>query len=613
MKVNVNIKPGAVGEYLFAALLCLLILAFVMKLWRADFHVPFAYEGDALLHSMFVKGMIDNGWYMSNRFLGMPGGMELYDFPATDNFHMFMMKAMSLVTTDYALVLNLYFILTFPLTVLTSLYVFRQFKVSYFPSLVGSLLYAFLPFHFLRGEHHLFFAAYYMIPLIIAVMIWICSGVSLFTEEAGRRFPRLRLRRDRKVIISLIVCVVLGSSGAYYPFFSCFLLLVAGLSAAAFRKSLAPLLSASLLAVVIAFFVFVNLLPTIIYVRQHGRTQVAERSAGDSEYYGLKVAQLVLPISNHRVPRLARLKERYNRTSPMVNENDIASLGLIGSIGFLILLGRLLFRRSTNSDASPESSRAILDHLSVLNLAALLLATVGGFSSLFAFLVSPQLRSYNRISVFIAFFSLCAVTLLLEGFLRRHVKSGKARAVFYAGLVFLLLIGVLDQTGRSEPYRPDYARVKALYDADAEFVKQIETQVPPQAMIFQLPRVRFPDGGFTERMDYYTHFRGYLNSRALRWSFGAMRDRESDRWQSAVTSQPLSEFVKSIALAGFDGIYLDRNGYSDNGALIESQLSSLLDIQPLVSSKAQLVFFNLTEYKKKVKEQYPAEMPTGSL
>src|SRR2546423_13881311 len=109
MKVHVNIKPRAVGEYLVAALLCLLILASVMKLWRADFHVPFAYSGDALLHSMFIKGMIDNGWYMSNRFLGMPGRMELYDFPATDNLHMLMMKVMALVIPDYALVLNLYF------------------------------------------------------------------------------------------------------------------------------------------------------------------------------------------------------------------------------------------------------------------------------------------------------------------------------------------------------------------------------------------------------------------------------------------------------------------------------------------------------------------------
>src|SRR2546423_15476937 len=115
-------------------------------------------------------------------------------------------------------------------------------------------------------------------------------------------------------------------------------------------------------------------------------------------------------------------------------------------------------------------------------------------------------------------------------------------------------------------------------------------------------------------MGDYAHFRGYLNSRALRWSYGAMGDRESDRWQKAVISQPLSEFVKSIAVADFDGIYLDREGYSDNGALMESQLSSLLGIQPSVSSNTGLVFFNLTEYKKKVKGQYPVEMPfsTGS-
>ena len=50
----------------------------------------------------------------------------------------------------------------------------------------------------------------------------------------------------------------------------------------------------------------------------------------------------------------------------------------------------------------------------MLNATALLYGTVGGFGTIFALFVSPQLRSLNRISVFIAFLSLAAVAACLD-------------------------------------------------------------------------------------------------------------------------------------------------------------------------------------------------------
>ena len=73
------------SQYIMAAILSALILCFLLKLWRADLHVPLHYNGDALLHSMFIKGIVDNGWYWKNPTLGAPNGLEMYDFPAVDN------------------------------------------------------------------------------------------------------------------------------------------------------------------------------------------------------------------------------------------------------------------------------------------------------------------------------------------------------------------------------------------------------------------------------------------------------------------------------------------------------------------------------------------------
>ena len=51
-----------------------------------------------------------------------------------------------------------------------------------------------------------------------------------------------------------------------------------------------------------------------------------------------------------------------------------------------------------------------------LTVAGILLATIGGFGSLFAFLVSPDIRAYNRITGFLAFFALVAVGIALDRF-----------------------------------------------------------------------------------------------------------------------------------------------------------------------------------------------------
>jgi phosphoglycerol transferase len=124
-------------------------------------------------------------------------------------------------------------------------------------------------------------------------------------------------------------------------------------------------------------------------------------------------------------------------------------------------------------------------------------------------------------------------------------------------------------------------------------------------MIFQLPYVPFPEHPGFHKMQAYDHLRGYLHSKNLRWSYGTMKNRDGDRAQSAVAELPAEEFAEALAFAGFSGIYLDRFGYEDNGAAKESELSALLQTQPLVSPNGRLVFFNLGDYAKRLREKYP--------
>ena len=71
----------ALAAYGAAAALSLLILVWVMRLWKADLAVPFVYRGDTLLYEAWVKAVIENGWYLHNPCLGAPFAQDMSDFP----------------------------------------------------------------------------------------------------------------------------------------------------------------------------------------------------------------------------------------------------------------------------------------------------------------------------------------------------------------------------------------------------------------------------------------------------------------------------------------------------------------------------------------------------
>ncbi len=159
------------------------------------------------------------------------------------------------------------------------------------------------------------------------------------------------------------------------------------------------------------------------------------------------------------------------------------------------------------------------------------LATIGGIASLIAYFVTHDIRGWNRISLFIAFFSLYAVALLLDTAQRKLGSTGAGRLGAAAMLAGVLVFGVLDET--SGFFVPKYAKNAAQWRSDGQFVAEIEARMPKGASIFQLPYVPFPEGyGATGTSvsppnpnfgTTYELARGYIHSGDLRWSYGAMK------------------------------------------------------------------------------------------
>jgi phosphoglycerol transferase len=581
-------RKRAIAEYGVAAGLSLLAAVFVLRLWNADLRIPFDYRGDSLAFAQLVKSIVDHGWYLTNPSLGAPGVLEMHDFPFAETFHLALIKAMSLLGWNWAVLFNGYFLLGFPVITVSALAVFRHFKVGYAASLACSVLFAFLPSRLQKGEGHIFLDSFFQVPLAVMVLLWVCSdSPPLVGESSEGHWPRADLT-SRRSVIALVICALVASTGPYYAFFTGCLVTLAGFWASLRKQTLRNVVAGTALAGALALGLGVNGLPTIIYRTQHGSNPlVAVRNASEAEFYGMKIVQLVLPADGHRIPALRRLKQKYNSSAPLLGENSSTALGATGTVGFLALLALALL------GTRPRPQGNLWGPLAALNLGAVLLGTIGGFGSLLALLVYPQIRTYSRLNVFIGFFALFAVALLLDRLIRRRARLG----MLAAGAV--LLLGLFDQA-TALAVRP-YAQVKAEYGSDERLVHRIENALPPGAMIFQLPYQTFPEGRPQHRMVDYDQLRPYLHSRSLRWSYPTMRGRPGDLWTGRMAQRTPTEMVRTLSDAGFAGILLDRYAYPEGNRDVETAIVDCVGSSAWVSDDQRLVFVSLADHARDVR------------
>ncbi len=586
--------------YGVALLLCLLVLGWTYDLRRTARQLPFYYQGDAMYYHITTKALLAQGWYQDIPQLGAPGQLNLRDVPTSDNnLHFLLQKLLSLRGRNYHAVLNNFFLLTFPLVMLCVLFALRQLGLSWPVGTAMSLLYTFLPYHIIRNQHHLFLSAYWQVPLFLLVLFWLLRGELSLDNW-----------RTRRGAFAFVVAVLLGSSGYYYAFFACFFLVTAaGLRWLQAREWRSVALPFGLIAL-ITLLVVANLYPSIRYISENGPTSAVSRVAGDADAYGLRLAQILMPVRFHRWKPLADFKTEYNLRA-LINENDDASLGFVGALGFLGLVWWFLFRRPPLTDLSGqlgEAGRSGWFHqLSTLTVFGFLLATIGGFGSLVALFGVTQLRAYNRISIFLGFFCLLAVGLWLEQFYewlqRKFANVAWLKWAGVAALALLVWLALLDQI--SPYFLPNFEAVSKEYESDARFVKLIEAQVPRGAMIFQLPVMSFPENPKVVRMFDYDLARPYLHSDHLRWTYGTIKGREDDFWVRRLASMPVPEMAANLVWAGFNGVFIDRFGYADNAVKYENEFTALLGRKPSNAANGRHVFFDLSAYALQLRDQTP--------
>ncbi|MCD7716304.1 MAG: hypothetical protein LUI39_07620 [Lachnospiraceae bacterium] len=565
--------------YLAAILISSAAVYFAYHLWNVDLRkYPLSYSGDGLNDLVRTKRLLQGGGFAyTSDLVGAPFGASEYDLNQNNYLPVLVKMVLSLFTSNYILVYNLANLSGYVIIACASLYILVKLGVEKKVAVVLAVLYACSPYHFLRAFNHYALGYYLAVPVAVYYIVSMMQGSVLDNKRHYVNWNNLKF---------LLAMIIVGSCGVYYAFFACFFLCVAGIYILINERNLKRLLEPGISLVFVFGTTVAGYLPTMIYNRLNGENTAALiRQIDDTQTYSLRISQLVLPITNHRISFLAALKSAYNSAFSS-NENDSSTLGLVFLVGFVILL--LYFWRKRNK----EEEIPHLQELASLNLAALIYGSSGGLI-LIQGLFTSMIRCTNRISIYISFFSCICVGICLS---RRIQKKNLRQGLVAAGAAVILIVGVYDQTATAYI---NYDSLKSAVDSDKAFIEEIESMEAEGSMILQLPIVSYPEAGTVNSMADYSHFIGYLFSDTLKWSYGIVKGRTGSDFYSALKSSDTSaeKIIETAAAMGYTGIYIDTAGYTaDEASELREQMTALLGEEPIVSANEDKLYFSLTEY-----------------
>jgi phosphoglycerol transferase len=586
----------------------------VLQLWRADLRVPFVYDtppGDPLVFSsdapfylMVVEGLVRHGSYLVNPSLAAPFEQELYDLVhGADNLQFGVLWAMGKVFRDAALVVNLYFLATFVAVSVTAFFVYRRLGVSRWTAAVIGVLYSFLPYHFARGTAHLLLAAYFAIPLAGLLILRVMSDDPPFTAATDGGRWKVQLV-SKSSLWWLVGCAVIASTGAYYAIMPVIVLALVVVVDFVARRSWRTVVSGAIASALVAVVLLINISPTLLYWARHGSNDVvSSRGPSETEVNGLKVSQLLLPVEGHRIDAFADLQEKSTKFSVLFGERG-QGLGIIGAFGFLALLGLLLAATLTRRRGPPSERRAILFRSGVITVIAILCGVVSGLSLLFAGAGLTQIRSWNRISILIAFFAFLAVGYALDWLLRRLPQVQWRRGLAGGVLGLVLVVGLFDQV--SAKGLPDYDELARHWDEDAEYFDMIADELGPGASVFQYPWIKFPEAGIVAASGPYDQAKGFIHAPELYWSWGGVEGRPED-WTEPISAARIKKMVTGVTAAGFEGLLIDRKALAYGPLAVEAKLTKILGEEPQISPDDRYSFYDLRPYRAQLETEYTPE------
>lgn len=445
----------------------------------------------------------------------------------------------------------------------------RLLDCKWWWAFAGGITFGFAQFALARSLHHLNVTNYWYVPFCLLIADWMSRDQ--MGELRGRRF-----------LYCVLGSFLIGMQNPYYT--NVFLQLVLlGAFYQYFRQGWKPVLQASGIVVASASGFFLMNLNTFAYHFTHrGNPGAMPREFKWLELSALKCADMLIPPPNHSL--FGALGDAYyNHAVALPNFPEVPPscyLGLLGIAAFVWLtvvsVRRLVGERARNLPLEAWQTLWIVGY-----------SIAGGLNCLLGLFGMTLFRSTTRYCIFI-------LPILLLFAIRRLSKKRMDPEVGIAAAGICALLALWDQTPPVAEFEANTAELRQVVDSDREFIQKIETHLPKGAMVFQLPVMEYPESP-TPGMPSYDHFRPYLLSHDLRFSFGGVKGRTWLEWQKDFDNVHLFQNVKTASEVmerlrpriqelesyGFAAIYVNIHGFPVN-----SDIFCALGYKDVLASKA---------------------------
>ena len=508
------------------------------KFDRTGWETPPLYAGDTWIYGAIVKAASEGQYlpfaFKSNRYLNAPFQANWSDFPMTEDI---LYSAIGLWARFMGVfpAMNLFFLFACLLAATSFYVVGRHLRWRWEWCWAGALAFGASSYMFVRGVNHIALSYYWHLPLCLLVT-WSAAST------------RGLVIRDRRYRVALFVAEATGWQNPYYTQWFLQLLLLAACAHALRRRSWARLLPAVGVAAVAMLALVSANLDTIFYRIVHGPNEGAVvRNYSAVETFSLRPVELFLPAA-HQLQAFSDLTARYKSDLAMPL-NEPSYLGIIGAAGFLAMCGQAILSLLRGREGRPSG-------LALQTFWLLASSMVGALNGCLAVGGLLLFRAQNRVSIFLLALALFFFVQRVSSLARRW-----PRPLSLALALLLAVVAVWDQWPVSVSDK-QLATTIGEMESDRKFARRMERELPAGAMVFQLPVVKHPeDHTITNPALAYSHFRPYLFTKALRYSHGTDKGRQTNAWQDVVAALPPAEMIKALERYGFAAIYIDRIGY----------------------------------------------------
>lgn len=437
--------------------------------------------GDSAHWYAAAKIMVEEGWLFHSARLSWPWGLDIAGFPFSGMLDFVIFRLVACFTDNIFKIAAYALVGCSVMSALMAYAMMRALGCNRFFAFIFSLIFAFSPNLYYRNIHH-FHSLGYMAPVGAGLAVLVFSGKK-----------RLSLRLT---YILFGLAFLAGFSYAYTVAFSLFFLVIA-----IFRQIIAPSEGATFrnlgckLLISMLFGFVLSSLPSLYILHNNPELKeklISFKVPSEADTFGLYIRSLLRPVPV-RQPIYREVEKKYAEAHFRndTGEQTSARLGTTASLGFLFLVLYALGLARIRVIHEDAERKRLFFSLSSLTLAAVLLAVPGGFGSMIN-MISAQIRCYNRISPFIAFFALTAWGLLLTGLYQTRPQWRTPRAHGILGLAMALLLGFavgLDQ-------RPISGRLftnfnETIYSAQS-MLHEFAPIFPKDAKILFLPVLTYP-------------------------------------------------------------------------------------------------------------------------